>query len=214
MEGHPYLRLLRAYLDEFLPREGCEGAPAAPTTGGVRQAAGMPRQLTVRAAPGGQLHGNGAQVGGHCRAYFCNQPLPCCRLPVRSHLRLSSLLYIRSMGRFWALHKALRSRLQWAMRSDQTWDRMSGQMPLRGLSVFFIAHCQLHAGGGEACPPHLQSQLLLSIFMEFWLSDGDCPLPVSGERSVPDTPKTPVDAWQDFNDAWGGLLAAPQASLR
>ena len=50
--------------------------------------------------------------------------------------------------------------------------------------------------------------------MEFWLSDGDCPLPGSGERSLPDTPKKPAEPWQDFNDAWGGLMAAPQASLR
>lgn len=59
-----------------------------------------------------------------------------------------------------------------------------------------------------------QGQLLLSTFMEFWLSDGDCPLPRTGDRSAPDTPKKPSDGWADFNDAWGGLLAGPQTSLR
>ena len=50
--------------------------------------------------------------------------------------------------------------------------------------------------------------------MEFWLSDGDCPLPGTGDRSAPDTPKKPSDGWADFTDAWGGLLAGPQTSLR
>lgn len=59
----------------------------------------------------------------------------------------------------------------------------------------------------------MQGQLLLSTFMEFWLSDGDCPLPGTGERSAPDTPKKPREGWQDFGDAWGSLLAS-QASLR
>ena len=67
------------------------------------------------------------------------------------------------------------------------------------------------AGRGDL---HVQGQLLLSTFMEFWLSDGDCPLPGSGERSAPDTPKNPADSWQDFNNSWSGLLAAPQTSLR
>ena len=40
-----------------------------------------------------------------------------------------------------------------------------------------------------------QGQLLLSTFMEFWLSDGDCPLPGTGDRSAPDTPKKPSDGW-------------------
>lgn len=50
--------------------------------------------------------------------------------------------------------------------------------------------------------------------MELWLSDGDCPVPGSGERSAPDTPKKPADSWQDFNNSWSGQLAAPQTSLR
>ena len=51
--------------------------------------------------------------------------------------------------------------------------------------------------------------------MEFWLSDSDCPLPGSGERSLPDTPKKPGDAWQDLNDSWGELLGGPAVtSLR
>lgn len=33
MEGHPYLRLLRAYLEEFLPRDGGEGGSAAAQAG-------------------------------------------------------------------------------------------------------------------------------------------------------------------------------------
>ena len=59
-----------------------------------------------------------------------------------------------------------------------------------------------------------QGQLLLSTFMEFWLSDENCPLPSSGERSAPDTPKKASDSWQEFNDSWNGLFSGPQPSLR
>lgn len=33
VEGHPYLRLLRAYLEEFLPRDGLEGSSPGPAAG-------------------------------------------------------------------------------------------------------------------------------------------------------------------------------------
>ena len=33
VEGHPYLRLLRAYLEEFLPRDGFEGSSLGPPAG-------------------------------------------------------------------------------------------------------------------------------------------------------------------------------------
>jgi len=36
VEGHPYLRLLRAYLEEFLPRDGFEGSSPGPAAGDAR----------------------------------------------------------------------------------------------------------------------------------------------------------------------------------
>ena len=59
-----------------------------------------------------------------------------------------------------------------------------------------------------------QGQLLLSTFMEFWLSDENCPLLGSGERSAPDTPKKAGDSWQEFNDSCNGLFCGPQTSVR
>ena len=43
VEGHPYLRLLRKYLEEFLPRDEGEGASAAPAAGAdsAHHASGM-----------------------------------------------------------------------------------------------------------------------------------------------------------------------------
>ena len=95
MAGHPYLRLLRAYLEEFLPREGCEGMSAAPASGGARQAAGVPRQLAVRAAPGGQLHGKGAQVRPQCHAWIC---IPAVAMLQAAQSALRGARCIRGMG--------------------------------------------------------------------------------------------------------------------
>ncbi|CAK0739108.1 hypothetical protein CVIRNUC_001137 [Coccomyxa viridis] len=123
VEGHPYLRLLRAYLEALLPRDGSEDPLPAHSSGDARKAPGasrqMSRQLSSLPGPAMQLHGRAAQ-----------------------------------------------------------------------------------------------GQLLLSTFMEFWLSDENCPLPSSGERSAPDTPKKAGDSWQEFNDSWNGLFGGPQTSLR
>ena len=176
--------------------------------GGARSAAGMPRQmsrqLSIRTAPGAQLHGKAAQVGW----------LPPCILWTVAGSQAASLLILRisipSILHVWqccTLHvnKSLKQ-CGW----NQGWDNAVK------LSAFFSPDTchRVHDAWAVKTGVCLQSQLLLSIFMEFWLSDGDCPLPGTGERSLPDTPKKPGDAWQDFNDTWGGLLAAPQTSLR
>lgn len=69
--------------------------------------------------------------------------------------------------------------------------------------------------------PHQQEQgasrgqVLLSVLMEFWLTDGDCPLPgADGGNSGPNTPRLPWDGFYDANDGWGGLLSMPSSSLR
>ncbi len=64
-----------------------------------------------------------------------------------------------------------------------------------------------------------RGELLLSVFMEFWMADGDCPLPgapLPGGGSGPNTPnaRSGRDGWRDFNDSWGGLLSARFSSLR
>lgn len=70
---------------------------------------------------------------------------------------------------------------------------------------------QEHASWGE---------LLLSVFLEFWLADGDCPLPSTlpalGSDSAPGTPSTRSarEPWKDYNECRGGLLSARSSSLR
>jgi len=65
-----------------------------------------------------------------------------------------------------------------------------------------------------------RSELLLSVFLEFWLADGDCPLPsmlpAPGSDSAPSTPsaRSAREPWKDYNDSWGGLLSARSSSLR
>jgi hypothetical protein len=60
-----------------------------------------------------------------------------------------------------------------------------------------------------------RGEVLLSIFMEFWLTDGDCPLPGAGGSSGHNTPRARTrDGWNDFNDSWGRLLSMPSSSLR
>ncbi|BDA48624.1 hypothetical protein COCOBI_12-3050 [Coccomyxa sp. Obi] len=68
-----------------------------------------------------------------------------------------------------------------------------------------------------------QGELLLSVFMEFWLADGDCPLPgaaAPGGGSPSSGPSTPNargaarDGWKDYNDSWGSLLTMRSSSFR
>ena len=47
--GHPYLRLLRAYLEEFLPREHAQGASPIPAAGAAHNDA-LPRSAQSAAA--------------------------------------------------------------------------------------------------------------------------------------------------------------------
>ncbi len=68
-----------------------------------------------------------------------------------------------------------------------------------------------------------QGEVLLSVFMEFWLADGDSPLPGStapGGGSPSSGPSTPNgrgaarDGWKEYNDSWGGLLTMRSSSFR
>lgn len=49
VEGHPYLRLLRAYLEEFLPRDHAQGASPIPAAGAAHTDA-LPRSAQSAAA--------------------------------------------------------------------------------------------------------------------------------------------------------------------
>lgn len=93
---------------------------------------------------------------------------------------------------------------------------------LRGSGAAGSSHMLVGLPAAAAARPAAQEhasrgELLLSVFMEFWLADGDCPLPgAPGGGSGPNTPKrrSSRDGWKEYNDSWGGLLSAPSSSLR
>ncbi|KAK9917041.1 hypothetical protein WJX75_000269 [Coccomyxa subellipsoidea] len=103
--------------------------------------------------------------------------------------------------------------------SSRPTDRMTG---LRGSGAAGSSHMLVGLPAAAAARPAAQEhasrgELLLSVFMEFWLADGDCPLPgAPGGGSGPNTPKrrSSRDGWKEYNDSWGGLLSAPSSSLR
>ena len=73
--------------------------------------------------------------------------------------------------------------------------------------------------------PLLLAQVLLATCMEFWLTDGDCPLPgqqraAADRPGLPAPPESPRDAWRRGSGGGGGadwlsgLQSMPSSSLR
>ena len=78
-------------------------------------------------------------------------------------------------------------------------------------------------GRAQSQQPPSQGELLLSVFMEFWLADGDSPLPgaaapggadPSSGPSTPNARSAARDGWKEYNDSWSGLLTMRSSSFR